>query len=391
MDVKALSASRIKLWQTCKYQYGCRYHNFHPEVKIDRPEYFKIGTAVHAALEYAGKLVKDNKLKKFSKADVVEITKVYFTEASTENLTDPITLDDGLTLLLHKLNTFEFGYPIISLEKWFNIKVDDVPVVGAMDRVVTITPKHLCVIDYKTSRSALTDEEMANDIQVGLYDIVARLQYPKYHRYTVCLDYLRLFPKQINISAKRRKALKIQLGVVYEEILKAKKEDLKPQLHQFCPWCDYVSVCPKIKEVEEELSKVDAKKLIEKDHTEIADIYTKSKLLERVYKDLKDKAYAKLVGIIKGGNLDPIDTTGKAAVYKCGNYTISMRQNSYVSYDLDKAYDLLGTDRLLKCVDLNRNRFEREAKVAGISVEELDAIRNVNFSKPIIDVKQIKE
>ena len=391
MDVKALSASRIKLWQTCKYQYGCRYHKFHPEVEIDRPVYFGVGTAVHSALEFAGNLVIENKLKEFSEADIAEITKAYFKAAAKETIDDAVALDDGLSLVLHKLYTFEFAYEIVSLEKWFNVEIEGVPVVGAMDRLVKKTPKNLCVIDYKTSRTALTDDELAADVQVGIYDIVARMQHPEYSRYTVCLDYLRLFPKQVMIPKRKRNALKLQLVAVYDDIIKATKVDLKPSIHQFCPWCPYVTVCPAIKEVEEELKDLDPKQVAQARREDVADLYVKSKLLEKIYQDLKKKAYSRLVEFIRKDDLNKTDNRGKKAIaYECGDYIVSMRQNAYVSYNIDKAYRMLGADRLIKCVDLNRMRFEKEAKLSGISPEDLDKIRNVNFSKPIVDVKPKK-
>ena len=379
MDVKKLSATRIKTWLECKYKYGCKYHNFHPEIIINTPVYFKLGTAVHAALEFAGKLVVVERLSSFD-GYINDIVKEYYKEVAKVGLDDLDIIADGMDMLLAKLKRFEFDYEILSLEERFEADIDGVPVIGAMDRVVALDDDHVCVIDYKTSKTALTDTEMLNDLQVGTYDIIARQKYPEAKKVTICLDYLRLAPKTIEIPENKREANIELIRSVYEVIKASAPEDLKPSMHEFCPWCDYASVCPAVIKAKEELDNFDITNLSDIDM--LADSRFKAYTLAKHYSLLKDKIDTKIKKILRESKADSVSTK---------DFSVTMRQNVYVKYNVHDVFNILGSDRFVKCVDVKKPLFEREAKKAGISEQELKDIREINFSKPILNVKPIKK
>lgn len=375
LKIKELSATRIKQWLECKYKYGCNYHKFHPEVVKVRPVWFRLGTAVHEALEYAGKLIVDEKLNKFEEEHKKGIIQKYFDVIANESLDDTQIMADGLVMLKNKLNTFEFDYPILSLEDDFHVEIEGVPVRGAMDRVVELEPGHVCIIDYKTSKTALTDMELFNDLQVGTYDIVARQKYPDAKEVTVCLDYLRLVPKTVTITPEKRESNIALIKSVYTSIKEAKKKDLKPLMHEFCPWCEFASVCPAMKKAAE-LSDND-EVLVSSDLEELSDAYFKAKTLAKYNTLRKDKLGNKIKSILSNKNIRTADT---------GTYKLSTRQNAYVRYNIPEIVRVLSLDRLVKCIDIKKQNFENEAKKVGLTEEQLTDIREVNFSKSILSV-----
>ena len=380
MEIKYLSASRMDTWVTCKYKYGCRYHKFHPEVVIDQAVHFKLGTAVHKALEFAGGLVKDKGLTSFSDDDIGAICLEYYKQAIKESLDDAVIREDGLNMLRNKLDNFEFHMPILTLEKWFEVKIEGVPVKGAMDRVVEVGNSHIGVVDYKTSKNPKTEAELLNDIQAGVYDIVARQLFPFADEVTVCMDFLRHAPVTVTIPPEKREANKLFVKSVYQDILDASEYDLKPSKHMFCPWCEYVDVCPEIQSLKKKVDEFDVS--LTSDIDELAEVYYDAGLLFSQYRLKKEVIGAKLKKALDAKQTSHL-TTDK--------FNISVRSNAYKSYNVSDAYNILGSDKLLKCVKLNNTLFEREAKKAGLSDEDINALREVNFSKPIINIKPIKK
>ena len=380
MEIKALSATRIESWLTCKYRYGCTYHKFHPEVVRIQPVHFKLGTAVHSALEYAGKLVKDNGLTKFSDQDITDICLVYYRTAAEETLNDLDILNDGLEMLRCKLDNFEFHLPILTLERRFDVTIDGVPVTGAMDRVVEMGPNHIGVVDYKTSKSAKTEAELVNNVQAGIYDIIARHIYKDAKQVTVCLDFLRHGPVTATIPEDKRIANMAMLRSVYDDIRSAKESDLKPSMHEFCAWCDYFEVCPEIKRFQSRVDGFDVN--LTDDLDELARIYAEASVLAKGYSLKKEAIGAKLKKA-----LDVKQTSH----LKVGDFNISVAHKTYVNYNIADVYRVLGADRLLKCVKVQKAAFEKLALKSGISKEELASMKEVNFSKPIISVRQVKD
>ena len=380
MDITRLSATRIKSWLECKYKYGCIYHNFHPEILKDNPIYFKLGIAVHEALEYAGNIILSDKVTCFEDLDMTKIINEYYNQVAVLGLDDLEVVNDGVTMLTVKLRKFEYNYPILSLEEKFETEIEGVPITGAMDRVIELEPGHVCVIDYKTSKHALTDNEMLNDLQVGTYDIVTRQKYPEAKEVSVCLDYLRLAPKRIVIPKGKRESNIRLMKSVYRAIKEADKKDLKPTMHEFCPWCNYSSVCPAVRKAEEQIDK-DSIDFCD-DLDKLSDIQFKARTLSKQYSLLKDKIDSKIKEVMKDTKSSSISTD---------NYDISMRQNVYVKYNIHDVLSVLGVDRLIKCSTVNRNMFEKEAVKVGVSKEVLNEMREINYSKPILTVKPIKK
>jgi putative RecB family exonuclease len=378
MKTKALSASRLKTWLQCKYKYGCIYHKLASK-QIEPPkEYFAVGSAAHHALECAGKMVIEGDLKAFTKDDIELITSKYIEECSRLNLGDEAVIYDGFNLLLTKLDRFEFDHKIISLEDRFNVEIAGVPLIGAMDKVVEFNADSLCVIDYKTSKSVLTDDEVETDIQLSLYDAAARKLFPGYNNYSVCLDYLRFFPKHSKRTEEQRYSFIQLLKVNYKLILEAKKKDLVPELNKFCPWCEYVDVCPAIKEIKDNIPD---HQMFDDENT-LADSYDKmrtlSKILELKQKDIKSI----LVGKIRA-------TKNTKALTE--DFNVFIRQTPRVSYDPSVLYNIIGADDLIKCVTVVNKKLDVLIKTGVITKEEARAISNVSYTSAILDVRRKKK
>jgi hypothetical protein len=271
-----------------------------------------------------------------------------------------------------------FQYPIISLETRFNDYINNVPINGAMDRVVEYDKDHICVVDYKTSKTPFTKDELRNDIQAGLYDLVTAKNYPD-KNILVCFDYLRKnLPLRVTLSDEKRKQNILLIETVYEDIKRSEKKDLKPNPNDFCAWCEYATVCPEMEEAKKRLNSTDIDSL--QDIDEIASLYNDAKRMSAFYNNNKKRLSSLLIERLRKDRNNHINT---------GVFKITQRQNAYVKYLPEDVYRLIGADNLIKCVDIKKDKFESEAIKRGVSRDELDSIRIINMSNPILTVKTI--
>ena len=194
-----LSATRIGSFLSCKQKYWFSYYEKLP--KISNPA-FKLGLAVHTALEFAGNIWMKN--NKFSKGDVKDILKEYDKVSVNEGVENLEVHNEGRRLVTARVNNFMTGTKIIGLETKFGFNSDKkglsvetkdgVGLIGAIDKIEEINEDTLLIVDYKTSKTAPTVDQLKNDPQLSIYDFVASKLWPNYKRIILSFDLLRLEP-----------------------------------------------------------------------------------------------------------------------------------------------------------------------------------------------------
>jgi RecB family exonuclease len=322
MKCPALSATRVNSWLTCGLKYKFSYHSDLPRKDSI---FFKLGKAVHSALEFAGKMYK---FEPFSKEEYHLIADRFLEEAAKERIDEIELLKDGKDMVINKAHDFQFGRKTLSLEKFFRTKTDGgIPLIGAIDRIVEIDDNTIGIIDYKTSKFAMSGAELRSDVQLSMYDLVAKIMYPDYKKRVLVMDYLRSKPVLSYRSDEEREEFTKFISQIYQSILDTHEDDLKPSLNKFCSNCDYRSYCPAYTQV---LGAADqnyvAAELLNNTEliTEWEDVKNRKKVLEERERELK-----MIVA-------DRIRETGENI--QGGGKRLIVRQNSRVMYDREMVF-----------------------------------------------------
>lgn len=346
MRCPALSATRVNTWLQCGFKYKCMYHSDLPRKDSI---FFKLGKAVHTALEFAGKMYE---YKPFSKDEVQVILDQFLQEAAKERIDEIELLKEGKEMVQNKISNFKFGRKVISLERFFRVKTEDgLPLIGAMDMIVEIDDETLGVVDYKTSKFALSSFELRSDLQLSMYDLVARIMYPQYKKRVLVMDYVRSKPVMSYRTDEEQAEFVKFLRQIYESILAEDEENLKPNLNKFCSNCDYSSYCPAYSKVLGAAEKdfiaaelLDDSELV----NEWEDVKNKKKILEGRERELKMVVADR---IRKHG--DNLYGDGKMLI---------VRQNSRVMYDVGTVFKALPSSDVHKVVTVNKGRLENYLK-----------------------------
>lgn len=115
------------------------------------------------------------------------------------------------------------------------IKRGGVPVVSKIDRIDRLEDGSLEIFDYKTNVLPFTRWEVENSVQLGTYDLAARLIYPEAETVRCVYDMLRYGRQVTTFDVAQREALRHYLIDTYRQIEKASEPE--ERINKYCRWC----------------------------------------------------------------------------------------------------------------------------------------------------------
>lgn len=370
-----MSATRMSTFLQCRWKYWCNY-----VLKLPRRPNpaFKLGIACHGALELAGKIWREK--EKFTKHDIQKIRKEYRRIAAEEGIENMVIYDDGLNMVLSRLDSFSVGQ-IIGIEEKFKVTTPDgVMVIGAMDRVSELNEDTVLVTDYKTSKYFYTDAELKEDIQLSMYDLVASLMYPDYKRIVLSLDYLRGEPVYTYRTYKERQAFSKYLLSVYQEMFKMEEKHAIPMLNDMCNWCDFNESCPAYIEALEG-QQIFKKNLMEMTEEELVAEYAAIKSRKRIVDEHERKIKQFIMRRIETENKD---VEGDGTV-------LYVRQNKRTSYDPHTLYKSMPLNDFLNAVSLENRAVDQFLSSNPAEKAKVLETASVSYTSPFLSQRKSKK
>lgn len=237
MFINTASPSKIKTYDTCKLKYKFRYvdrlyDNFNEESDTS---HLHFGTYVHKIFEDGWQAE--------SLEELTELAKNIRTEFDFKS-----PKEKQIPLILS--NFFEWNSQLentVSAEWKFHIEIaDGMSLNGIIDRIVKGKTGKYLIIDYKTSKRAVSKRDLYNDEQMLTYVVAVHKEYNVPIKDITVAHYYPHLDKTVNISY-----LPIHISNFirkikdkFWEIRKKKVEDFYPCRGPLCNWCDYKGLCP---------------------------------------------------------------------------------------------------------------------------------------------------
>ena len=378
-----ISATRIQSFLKCKKKYWFQYVKHLP--KMGNPA-FKLGIACHESLELAGQLwVEHGALTDEDKTKILDFYNEISVREGIEEMEAHLT---GQTLVSNRINDFDLGEKIISLEETFGFSKskypdletsDGVPLIGAMDKVIELDEDSLLIVDYKTSKTAPTPDQLKSDLQLSLYDLVANILYPNYKRIILCLDMLKSEPVFSYRTQEQREDFNKYLIVIHKAMVNFKEKEARPNLHFLCPWCDYKDYCSEyLKACSNEkyeflptMQLSDEKLLEEWDR-----IKTVAKILDMRKRELNMVM------------MDKIKRRG--ADLTIGDTKIVVRQNARTNYDNTILKDYVDYESYIGMSSVSKKAVDTYCSKNPAKAKDIKKAAVVNFTAPFLMTKKIK-
>jgi len=382
-----LSATRVNTFLSCKQKYWFNYYQKLP--KVSNPA-FKLGLAVHESLELAGHIWLDNQRTEFTKADIEKIMDEYNRVSIREGIEEYSSHLEGRELVKKRLLNFVTGERLIGLETKFGFWGKDagpqvtskygVPLIGAIDKIEKYDEDTVLIIDYKTSKTAPTPIQMKSDIQLSIYDLVARQIWPGYKRVVLALDLLKSDVLYTYRTDEQREDFEVYLKAIYEEMLALKEEEVSATLNMFCPWCDYKDYCNTYQKA---CKKSDYEFLPTVNYTD-DQLVTEWKSVKFTKKILESRE--RELGMIM---MEKIRRTSENLT---GNEEeVYVRQNAKINYDLLTVHEHVPTEDFAGLVNLNKKAVDMYVNLNPAVKDVISDTATTNYTSPFLATKKAKK
>jgi hypothetical protein len=391
MIIHYLSASRLKKYLQCTESYHQIYEN---KVRSDAV-HLRFGTMIHKVFERWFQEEKDIieiYEEEWRKADVVDLQ--YYKDG-IEIVQNFVTYTDK-----DKIVSLGFEYPFaINIEDDivvdtsgidFNdseqvkeflkvLEEDEKPYIfGFIDRI-DYNPDNdtLYIVDYKTSRIALTKSEADVDEQLSMYDLVASYIFPEYENVVLQLQYVRLGEfVSTTRTPEEREIFKKWLIHMYYQI----KNDVSPKqtINKYCGWCDARHGCTAYQElihgehVDEDVKALEFEQLDE----ELEKVNTYLKILDGRKKEIE----ARFKEELKATDNEPIKTS-KSELY--------VRNNVRKTYDVSTVITAF-PNQFEKLLSVKKQDVDKLAKDNPEIQQMLDETAETYFISPTLQRRKVK-
>lgn len=139
----------------------------------------------------------------------------------------------------------EAGTKTVAVEKFFKMDLGKFTLIGRVDRLDQLADGTLDIVDYKSGRSRVTDEDVANDLAMGCYQLLVSNTYPGVP-VRATIHALRTNVKaSASLTKQELDQLRADLVALGEQIMYTSIEDHAPVRKPLCESCDFLSLCSK--------------------------------------------------------------------------------------------------------------------------------------------------
>lgn len=388
MIIHYLSASRLKKYLQCSEAYHQAYEN---KVRGDAV-HLRFGTMVHSVFE---RWFQEDK-------DILEI---YEEEWKLHDVVDHEYYKDGLEMVSNFVeDTDRNDYNItMGLEQVFAINIqdnivldtkeyyvnarnflkkleeDDKPYIfGFIDRIDYRTLENILdIVDYKTSRVALSQDEADEDIQLSMYALVARYLFPEYDTVRLQLHYVRLRSK-VNTYRTEEQLDEFRNWLISMFYIIKNDVSPKPTINKYCGWCDSRHGCVAYQELL---------------HNEPKDLDVQALEFEQLDKELEEaNTFIKILT----GRKKEIETRFKQELKDSDNNPINVggaeryvTNNSRVNYDINTVITLF-PDSYERLLSVNKGDVDKLVKGNPELLEALNETSTKYFISPTLRKKKSK-
>jgi hypothetical protein len=233
----------------------------------------------------------------------------------------------------------------------------------------------LKIIDYKTSRIPLTQQEADEDVQLSMYALVAQYLFPEYRRVVSELQYVRTgIPVRTYRTVDQLETFREWLVGIYYKI---KNDTAHPAtINKYCGWCDAKAGCVAYQE------------LVNGEPEDIS--------LEGMTDEEMDAQLEKLAIHIKvlEGRKKELEVTFKDKLKATDNRGIQtstgeryLTTNSRVSYDVNTILKLF-PDQAHTLLSANKTEVDKLAKGNPDVISQLTQTGNKYFISPTLRKKK---
>lgn len=137
------------------------------------------------------------------------------------------------------------GAKSIYIERLLSLDMGTWRLIGRVDRVDEHPDGSLEIVDYKTGRSTVTDDDVAGDLAMGIYQVLLEAKHPDVPVRATILALRSGDSGTASLSDEEKAQLLSDLQVLADEILNRDWDEVEPTPKALCRGCDFLPLCLK--------------------------------------------------------------------------------------------------------------------------------------------------
>lgn len=246
-----LSPTRLTTYLACPMKYRWTYVDDRGRWYLRSKSYYSFGTTLHGVLQRFHDSGDVGVTTTAEAAAALEESWIDAGYSSQEEMTQ--ALAEGKEILdayFEQVQSQPITANTLWVEKQLRMDMGPFILMGRLDRVDEHDDGTIEVIDYKSGREAVSEEDVQNDLAMAVYQLLLRDKFPD-RPVTASIIALRTGAKATaSLSDEDAEVLRRDLLMLGEEILNRDWEYLEPAAKGLCPRCDFLPLCRRHPEFE---------------------------------------------------------------------------------------------------------------------------------------------
>lgn len=137
------------------------------------------------------------------------------------------------------------GVRTVAVEKFLRYDLGSFVLIGRIDRLDQYPDGTLEIVDYKSGRSNVTEEDVSSDLAMACYQLLIRKNFPGVP-VKATIHAIKVGKKaSASMSSEELAILESDIRVLGEQILATTLEDHAPSTKVLCDGCDFIQLCQK--------------------------------------------------------------------------------------------------------------------------------------------------
>jgi RecB family exonuclease len=239
-----LSPSKISTYLACPSKYMWTYVDDRGKWFLRSKSYYSFGTSLHAVLQ---RFHDSGDAGVTTAAEAVAELEQSWIEAGYESQDHMMqAMAEGKQIVeryIDQVAALPATTNTVAVEKSLRLDLGPFVLLGRIDRIDRHDDGTIEVVDYKSGRETVSEADVATDLAMCCYQLLAREAYPT-ARVVASIVALRSNTRATAaMTDSEAEAFAADLRVIGEEILNRDYENLTPVGKALCHDCDFVTLC----------------------------------------------------------------------------------------------------------------------------------------------------
>lgn len=137
------------------------------------------------------------------------------------------------------------GVKTVAVEKFLKFDLGPFVLIGRVDRIDQHPDGTLEIVDYKSGRMSVSDEDVASDFAMACYQLLITKNFPGVPVKATIHALKTRKTGTASMTKEDLETFELDIRLLGQEILATSIEDHSPRIKELCNYCDFIQLCSK--------------------------------------------------------------------------------------------------------------------------------------------------